>query len=121
MYCLTRTNGRARGGSSKTLDAMTASEPGGSSLTLNYFWLTMISLAWASHAATVGPVAAPSFGVMMLGDSASHGIGLPSVTRDLEFADFMLLPPCAALGEVPSHAPRALVATFPLVTPVPKP
>lgn len=96
MYCLTRTIGRARGGSSRILDTMSASVPGGSNLTLDYFWLTMLSMAWASHAAAVGPEQAPSFGVLRNSGRVFRGVDLPDA-QALEFEDFMQLPPCAKL------------------------
>jgi hypothetical protein len=101
MYCLTRTHGRARGGSSKILDAVAANEPGGANMTLNYFWLTMISLAWATHAAALGPAATPHFGMTVLSaDDRSHGVSLPSATLEVTFAEFMSLPQSGLLGAV---------------------
>ena len=102
MYCLTRTHGRARGGSSKILDAVAAKEPGGSNLTLNYFWLGMISLAWAAHAAAAGATA-PSFGTALVPgeqSAALHGVVLPDAVHDVAFAEFMNLPWSAQLGAV---------------------
>ena len=99
MYCLTRSIGRGRGGSSKILDAMSASAPGGSHVTLDYFWLTMISLSWASHASSVGAAAAPSFGVTK-SDGVDHGVQLPDVAVEMPFEDFMRLPHCEKLGAV---------------------
>jgi hypothetical protein len=101
MYCLTRIHGRSRGGSSKILDAVAASEPGGANVTLNYFWLSMISFAWACHASALGEAAAPSFGATTLSEEESlslHGVVLPSTTRDVSFAEFMRLPHSARLG-----------------------
>ena len=102
MYCLTRSIGRASGGSGRILDAMSASVPGGSNVTLDYFWLSMLSLAWASHAAAVGPARAPSFGMTTI--DGSHGVDLQGA-HVLWFDDFMQLPQSAKLGAVLSRAP----------------
>jgi hypothetical protein len=101
MYILARLHGRARGGSSKILDAVAANEPGGANVTLNYFWLTMISLAWAAHAAAVGVASAPSFGVAASSaeqHASTHGVTLASSEREVTFAEFANLPHSARLG-----------------------
>jgi hypothetical protein len=97
MYCLSRSIGRASGGSGRILDAMSVSVPGGSNVTLDYFWLSMLSLAWASHAAAVGPARAPSFG--MMASDGSHGVIVPGANV-MWFDNFMQLPQCAKLGAV---------------------
>ena len=66
-------------------------------MTLDYFWLTMISLSWASHASSVGAAVAVSFGVMK-SDGGDHGVQLPDVEHNMSFEDFMRLPHCAKLG-----------------------
>lgn len=106
MYCLTRTHGRARGGSSRILDAMAAGVPGGSNVTLDYFWLTMMSLAWASYAATLRPDEAPSFGMLKSDGRGFHDrVELPEA-HSLDFQDFIQLPHCTKLGAL--HARRIL-------------
>ncbi len=71
-------------------------------MTLNYFWLSMISLAWAAHAAAAG-AAAPSFGrAVVPGEhsAALHGVVLPDAEHDVAFAEFMNLPWSTPLGAV---------------------
>ena len=63
----------------------------------------MLSMAWASHAAAVGPEEAPSFGVLKNNGRVFRGVDLPDA-QGLHFEDFMQLPPCAKLGAVFSRA-----------------
>ena len=101
---------------------------GGAHLTVNYFWLNMISLCWASHCAANPDAGGPAplhpvcvllqpclhsctlcplslattdsaaLGRFSVAEDSSHGVAVAAYTDQMSFDNFMLLPQAAKLG-----------------------